>query len=158
MTPFTWRLGGAGLLLAVAFSAGWAVNGWRLQSASQQAEIQRQADAVQAECEHRRTDTLRQTNLIEAQNAQTKRIQTLATHLAAVRAESVGLRDDFTDLHAQLPAESAPASANHWAALAELLRAVEAGAIRLSERGADIAGKADGHASDALMFQQGWPK
>jgi len=144
-------------VLATCFGAGWSVNGWRIHSQNQAQELQRRTDAAQAERENRRTETLRNTNVIEAQNAQAKRTQTLALAAAAARTESDGLRSDIAAARAELPSRAPDACPDYRAAANELLGTVEAGAARLSQRGADIAAKADGHASDAKTLTDSWP-
>lgn len=149
---------GIAAVLAVTFAGGWSVNGWRIHSETQAQELQRRTDATQAERENRRTETLRNTNVIEAQNAQAKRTQTLALAAAAARTESDGLRSDIAAARAELPSRAPDACPDYAAATDGLLDAVAAGVTRLSAVGADIAAKANGHASDAMTLQQAWPK
>ena len=145
-------------VLATCFGAGWSVNGWRIHSQNQAQELQRRTDAAQAELENRATEHRRSTNVIEAQNAQAKRTQTLALAAAAARTESDGLRDDLATARAGLPSPAPDASGNNPSAESRLLDTMAAGIERLSQRGEEIARAANGHASDTLTLQQAWPK
>lgn len=114
------------------------------------ATIQQQALAAAQEDDNRKLESKRQTNVIEAQNAQTKRNQGLQVAAAGARTESDGLRDDLAAIRASLPSTTGDASSNAASAAAGLL--AECGAAYQV-----LAGKADGHYSDALTLRQAWP-
>ncbi len=145
-------------VLATCFGAGWQVNGWRKDSATQAEALARAAQAAQAERENRATEHRRSTNVIEAQNAQARRAQALQAAANSARDESDRLRDDLHAARAELSSRSPDACADNAAAASRLFDAMEAGVTRLSERGAEIARAANGHASDTLTLQQAWPK
>ena len=113
--------------------------------------IQQQALAAAQEADNRRLEAKRQTNVIEAQNAQTKRTQGLQVAAAGARAESLGLRDTIATIRASLSSTPGDASSNAASAAAGLL--AECGAAYQ-----ELAGASDGHYSDTLMLQQAWPK
>lgn len=154
----TLKLAGAALAIAAAFASGWSVNGWRIHSATQAQELARSEQAIQDERENRRTESLRQKNVIEAQNAQNKRNQGLALDAAANRSAVAGLSGDLEAVRAELSGRTGDACPDYAAAADQLLGAVETGVARLSQRGADIAAKADGHASDYQTLADGWAK
>lgn len=145
-------------VLATCFGAGWSVNGWRKDSATQAEALARAAQAAQAERENRATEHRRSTNVIEAQNAQARRAQALQAAANSARDESDRLRDDLATARAELPSRANDACPDYAAAADQLLGAVETGVARLSQRGADIAAKADGHASDYQTLADGWAK
>ena len=160
-------------ILASTFGAGWQVNGWRIHSATQaeareraeqadQENRERAAQSAQAERENRTTESRRSTNVIEAINAQTHRAHILQAAAADSRTAANSLRDELNAArhadHADLPRTNGDASADHASSADRLLDAMEAGVTRLSERGAEIARAANGHASDTLTLQQAWPK
>lgn len=114
-------------------------------------KLQQQQVAAAQETENRRLESKRQTNVIEAQNASTKRIQGLQVAAAGVRAESDGLRRDLDANTANL-SRATPDACRKYAA------AVNAVLGDLEKAGGGVAEKADGHASDSLTLQQAWPK
>lgn len=103
------------------------------------------------ERENARNASLRQTNVIEAVNAQTKRTQSLAASAAAARTESDGLRDDLAAVRAALPSATPDASRDAAATSGELLN-------QCARAYQELASKADSHASDTLTLQSAWPK
>lgn len=145
-------------VLATCFGAGWQVNGWRKDSATQAEALARAAQAAQAERENRATEHRRSTNVIEAQNAQARRAQALQAAANSARDESDRLRDDLATARAGLPSPAPDASGNNPSAESRLLDTMAAGIERLSQRGEEIARAANGHASDTLTLQQAWPK
>lgn len=107
--------------------------------------------SVAAEQENRRMESLRAGKVIEAQNAQTKRTQTLQASAAGARSELDRLRDYVATIPANLPSTAGDAGGNPASAapglLAECSRAYQ-----------ELAAKADGHYSYTLTLQQAWPK
>lgn len=134
----------AGLFLYRAGAAGVRVK-WDA------AIIAQQAQAAAQEADNRKLENKRQTNVIEAQNAQTKRTQTLQVAAAGARAESVSLRNDIAAIRAKLPSTPGDASSNAISTAANLLSDC-ASAYQ------ELAGRADGHYSDTLTLEQAWPK
>lgn len=123
------------------------------------AEKLAQADAVRAaEQELRATESRRQSNVIEAQNAQTQRNRTLQADADRTRSERDGLHNTLAALGRSLPIATADAGSHNACAARELFDALGAGIERLAATGADIARAADGHSSDTLTLQQAWPK
>lgn len=151
MNPRLW-----GVVIAAAILAFLGVFIFRAGAASTQvkwdkADRERTALAAEQEAENRKLEAKRQTNVIEAQNAQAKRTQTLQASAAGARSELDRLRDAVASIPADLPSTAGNAGSNPASAapglLAECSRAYQ-----------ELAAKADGHFSDALTLQQAWPK
>jgi uncharacterized protein YgfB (UPF0149 family) len=137
--------------VAVAFSAGWLVNGWRLgeqiahiETEQAQAELSAALAAGIKEAEWTK-------NLEDARNAATKREQTLRRAAAGARDVSDGLRADLAELRRQLPDLAAEAVRQRADTLAELFN-------QCQEDYRSVAEKADRHASDVQTLEQGWPR
>ena len=141
------------LIAAFASGAGvWKVQDWRWTSKTQSEEIVRQKAVLDAEQENRRIESKRQSNVIEAQNAATKREANLRSDLAAATRAGDGLRDTLYSFRStKLPSAAPDACRRYAAALAELLEDVE-------REGREAATEAQGHAIDSLKFQESWPK
>lgn len=116
------------------------------------------AQALAAERENRATESRRQINVTESLNAQT--IRARALQAAAARSDSAAdsLRNTLAAVTSELPRTPDDASTQHCAADPELLGILEAGIGRLASTGAGLAREAGSHASDSLMYQQGWPR
>lgn len=107
--------------------------------------------ALVDEKENRKLETLRQTRVIEAQNENTKRFQASQVAIAVRDAGSQRLRDDLAAIRADMSSASAEACRARIATLTAVLADMEL-------EGGRMAARAQGHAADALMFEQGWPK
>ena len=68
-----------------------------------------------------------------------------------LRATNGGLRNELAVARGQLSSASCDSVRNRTAALTDVFE-------QCASRYSDLAGKADGHASDALMFEKAWPK
>ena len=134
----------AGLFLYRAGAAGVRVK-WDASI------IEQQKFAAAQEADNRKLENKRQTNVIEAQNEQTKRTQTLQVAAAGARAESVSLRDTIAAIRAKLPSTPGDAASNAASTAANLLGECAAAYQ-------ELAGRADGHASDTLTLEQAWPQ
>lgn len=97
-------------------------------------------------------DTIRlQTAKDDAIKAAAVRQTALARDAAAVRTERDGLRDELAAARQQLPNAACPAVREYAATVNQLFGACTA---ELES----VARQADGHASDALMLLDAWPK
>lgn len=136
---------------AIAFSAGWLVNGWRKDATL--AEWQR----TQAEAELASTlaagvkEAEWIKNLEDARNEATQRETRLRVAAAGARDVSDGLRADLAELRRQLPDLAAETVRQRADTLAELFDQCQA-----DYRG--MAEKADRHASDVQTLTDAWPK
>jgi hypothetical protein len=158
MFPFSPTLWVALIAAVMSFGAAWQTQEWRWESKTQAAEIERQHAAAEDERENRANERRRSTNVIEAQNANARRTQILVADASASRASVDGLRSDLYASRAELSSRTTDSCPDSLAATDQLLQTVGDGIDRLAGAGARIAGEADGHASDSLMYQQGWPK
>lgn len=99
----------------------------------------------------RARETELQTQLQVAQNEARKREADLAIAADSARAERDGLRDELTTISDRLSRASADS-------LRQYARTANAVLQECTDRYSELARKADGHASDALMLTQGWPR
>jgi uncharacterized iron-regulated membrane protein len=151
LNPRVWLALGLAALLAFVLAFTYRAGKASVRADWQAETIQRQESARQAEQENRRIESARQSKVIEATNAATKRNQVLQASAADARAELGSLRRDLDTISADLPSASADACRRYAAAANSVLR-------NLAESGAGIAAKADEHSSDSLMLQDAWPK
>lgn len=84
--------------------------------------------------------------------------QDLDRSLRDLRTTAAGLRGDFAGLPARIERAAQPALAEYAAACTAVFEDMAAAGGRLAERGGDIARKAEGHAADAGLMYQAWPK
>lgn len=153
------------LLLVLAFAAGWVVNGWRadsrvaqLEQAQASAELQQtqQAVADMAGFQKGFNDALANFQRTQQSNAQAQ--QDLGRLLLDLRSTTAGLRGDFASLPARIERANRGTLAEYASTCTAVFEAMAAGGQRLAERGADIAAKAEGHAADARLMLEAWPK
>lgn len=90
-------------------------------------------------------------NYLEAINEAKQREVKLAASLAAANRTADGLRVQLTEAHSRLSAATCQTVREYAATVNELFGEC-VGAYQ------GMAGQADGHASDALMLQEAWPK
>ena len=139
------------IAVALAFGAGWQVQDWRWTSKTQAQEIERHRLALESTREARRIEAARSLNIQEAQNAATIQRRALLADADSARTESDRLRGDIAAIAGRLPSESESARTEHARAAGELL-------TECSRGYQELAGKADGHASDAVMVLGAWPR
>lgn len=137
--------------LAVGALGTWRVQEWRWTANTQKADNLRLQKAQEAERENRNIESARQRNVVEAQNAAVNRGIQLQVAAGAARSESERLRNDLDAITADLPRRTDAAVRQYAAAANAVLDQCQRAFV-------DLAGKADGHASDALTLQQAWPK
>lgn len=141
----------AGLLgAALAATAAWQVQGWRYGGQIARIEAAQVQQAETAVREALAKTQVMQHKKDEALHEATKRAQRHAAAAAAARADADGLRDELATARDQLPG-AACASVRQHAATVNQLFAQCAGVVE------GLARQADGHAADALMFEQAWP-
>ena len=154
-----------GLLLVLAFAAGWAVNDWRadahiakLELAQTSQELQQTRQAVQDlhSTQQGFRDALSNFQQTQRTNAQSQ--QDLGKLLLDLRSTTAGLRGDFADLPARIEHANRGALAEYASTCTAVFETMAAGGQRLAERGGDIAAKAEGHAADAGLIREAWPK
>lgn len=159
------KLIAAAVVLAGAFAAGWVTQGWRMdlkleQQAHQQtgAELAgaQQAITDMAGFQKGFNDAL--SNFQQTQQANAGAQADLGRLLLDLRSTTAGLRGDFAKLPERISAAAQPALAEYATTCTAVFEAMAGAGSRLAERGAGIAAKADGHAADARLISEGWPK
>lgn len=153
------------LALAFSFGAGWVVNGWRadasiakLELAQASAELQQtqQAVADMAGFQKGFNDALANFQRTQQSNAQAQ--QDLGRQLLDLRSITAGLRGDFSGLPARLERANRATLAEYASTCTDVFEAMAAGGQRLVEAGGELARKAEGHATDARLISDSWPK
>lgn len=133
--------------LVLAGAGGYRAGKHRTQAQWDAEKVAQLNQARETERENRTIESKRQANVIDAQNAATKRLAALQAD--AVRSSAVvsSLRDTIRTTTANLPSRTAAAVRQYATAAAQLL-------AECSDRYSELAAKADGHATDSLMLQQ----
>ena len=137
-----------GGVAVAAFSAGFMVNGWRLnaqiaeiEAANSKAVAEATAKAMDDRMQRKKDDALKQAQQAALANARSA---------DAARAERDGLRDQLDTAASNLPGATCTAARDYGATATTILG--ECGAAL-----EDLARKADGHALDARTLIQSWP-
>lgn len=148
----------AAVLLATAFAAGWAVNGWRadariakleLAQSSKELQTTQQAVAAMASFQKGFNDALSDFQHTQQENVLAQ--QDLGRLLLDLRSTTAGLRGDFAGLPSRLEHASRDALAEYASTCSAVFEAMAAGGQRLAEAGGELARKAEGHAADVKM-------
>lgn len=153
-----------GLLLVLAFAAGWVVNGWRADARIARVELTQTSKELQ-QTQQAAQDLIKTqqgfanalSNFQQTQKANAQSQADLGKLLLDLRSTTAGLRGDFADLPARIERSNSSALAEYAAACTGVFEAMAAGGGRLAEAGAAIAAKAEGHAADARLMEQAWP-
>lgn len=155
----------AAVAAAIGFGAAWAYQGNRYdltveklkhQATSNQLAGVNQAVQDMAGFQKGLNDALANFQATSRSNAAAQ--QDLDRTLRDLRTTTAGLRGDFAGLPARIERAAQPALAEYAAACTAVFEDMAAGGGRLAERGGDLARKAEGHAADAGLMQQAWPK
>lgn len=136
---------------ALAGIGAWRVQEWRWKSNTQAREIATLKEQSEANAENRRLEQRRQSMVMEANNARTKREETLRRDAAGVRTELAGLRDDLAQSAANLPGATCDAVRKRVTAAENVFE-------QCAGRYSGLAETAGRHASDSLMYQEAWPR
>ncbi|WP_157900155.1 hypothetical protein [Rhodoferax koreensis] len=152
LSPKTWiALGLAAFLIfthAFIYRAGKA----SVRADWDRSTIAQQQAAASAESENRRLETLRQSRVIEAQNAATKRTQAFQAAYLAVDAERRRLLDlASAPTASNVPGQPEAAGDRATASIRSVLGACTAEVQELGRA-------ADQHASDVKMLLEAWPR
>jgi hypothetical protein len=113
-------------------------------------KLEWQAAVAQTDRESRKMEQLRQSRVDEAARMASGRDRDIRADAARSRLMLVGLRDDL-DAVKRASAQSLDAATKSVAALSDVFQ-------QCSRAYSELAEVADRHASDSLMYQQGWPK
>ena len=92
----------------------------------------------------------------QQRNAATQ--QNLDRSLRDLRGATAGLRGDFAGLPQRIAAAAQPALAEYASACTAVFEQLAAAGGRLAEGGADLARAAEGHAADARLMREAWPR
>ena len=130
----------------ISATGAWQIQGWRLGSQIEELRAARALDTAEA----RRFEAARNRNVVEAQNAATKRAQAATVAAASASAAAGGLRDDLAA--ARAASEQSAASRDQYATAVSGLLAECGDAL------AGMARKAQGHADDVRTLMQAWPR
>ncbi|PJO39815.1 hypothetical protein CTI10_001075 [Delftia acidovorans] len=84
--------------------------------------------------------------------------QDLDRSLRDWRSTLAGMRGDFAGLPERIAGAAQPALAQYATTCTAVLQELADRGGRMAERGADIARAADGHAADAALMRDSWPK
>lgn len=154
-----------GLLLMLAFSAGWLVSSWkadahiaRIELAQVSKDLQQMTQAAidMSKTQKGFHDALQTFQGTQQDNAKAQ--QDLGRVLLDLRSTTAGLRGDFAGLPARLNSANRAALSEYAATCSAVFESVAAGGQRLAEAGSGISAKAEGHAADARLIQEAWPK
>lgn len=149
----TFLTGIAPRLIAVVlvFYAGWTVQGWRKQTLIDGLELAqaRQLEAMHAQAlaDYQRMEVVKDGAIKQAK----KRAAQNAAAAAAATRTADGLRSDLASMSARIQSATSTTAAEYATTSAELLGECAAAVT-------DMAAAADGHATDALMMLEAWPR
>lgn len=145
MNPYV--IGGVAV---AAFSAGFMVNGWRLNAQISEIEAANSKAVAEATAKAMDESTRMQRKKDDALKQAQQAALANARSADAARAERDGLRDQLDTAASNLPGATCAAARDYGAAATAVLG--ECGAAL-----EDLARKADGHALDARTLIQSWP-
>ena len=151
LSPRLWLA--IGLAVILAASHGFAYKSGRAALRAQwDAEKALQLkQTLELQSQYRQKEQEHAQRLSDAQQAARKRENLLQSQLATLRVSADSLRDDLATYRSQLPSASCDAVRVYADSVTELFS-------QCSRAIGDLAGKADGHAGDALTLQQAWPR
>lgn len=138
------------LIVVVALAALWGYGRHERGLGYSDAQNEYAQRALLASQEARKRELALQNKLQEAQNESRNREAALTAAADRARAELDGLRDELATLGDRLSSATADS-------LRKYARAANAVLAECTDRYSKLAQKADQHASDSLMLQQGWP-
>lgn len=150
---------------AVAGAGAWTVQGQRYglqieQLKHQQTSVElagtRQAVRDMARLQNGLTDALHNFQAASQRNAAAQ--QSLDRSLRDLRGTTASLRGDFAALPERIAGAAQPALAQYASTCTAVLAELADRGARLAERGAAVARAADGHAADAALMRDAWPK
>ncbi|BDR10666.1 hypothetical protein CTR2_R40040 [Comamonas thiooxydans] len=147
-----------GLLLVFAFAMGWLVSGWRagekiarIELAQSSKELQQTQQTIKQLDKTQKDFSNALSNFQKTQQVNAQSQADLGKLLLDLRSTTAGLRSDFANLPARIERASGHALAEYAATCSAVFEEMAAGGQRLSEAGAGISAKADGHAADAQL-------
>jgi len=145
MNPYV--IGGVAV---AAFSAGFMVNGWRLNAKISEIEAANSKAVAEATTKAMDESTRMQRKKDDALKQAQQAALANARSADAARVERDGLRDQLNTAASNLPGATCTSARDYGATATAILG--ECGAAL-----EDLARKADGHALDARTLIQSWP-
>ena len=159
------HLGAAGAALAIGAGGAWWIQGQRYGLQIEQLQHQQTSAALastqkavadMAGFQKGLTDALANFQATGQRNAAAQ--QDLDRSLRELRTATAGMRGDFAGLPERIAGAAQPALAQYATTCTALLEGLAERGERMAERGADLARAADGHAADAALMLNAWPK
>lgn len=150
---------------AIAASGAWWAQGARYgqqierlkhQATATQLEGATQAVQDMADFQKGFDNALATFQTTQQRNAQAQ--QDLGRLLLDLRGTTAGLRSDFAGLPQRIAAAAQPALAEYASTCTAVFQELADRGARMAERGEGIARAADGHAADARLMQDAWPR
>jgi predicted nucleic acid-binding Zn-ribbon protein len=140
------------LVAALLGAAGaWQIQDWRYNARIQSMQAEFTKTVAAAERDAQEQERRLNSQIQEARDAAAKREQDLRRDSDTLRSELDGLRNEAADAGRKLPRNPAcPSSAR----AATAIKLFEQCAVEYEK----MARHAQGHANDALMLQEAWPK
>lgn len=148
--PSWWKLAAAALALWLAFTAGWAVQGWRKDAVLQQWLAAAAQAGREAEAAARKKEAALTQQLEEARHAAVKREETLRRDAGAARDAADGLRGELAAIRRSLPGLAADAVRQYADTLADVFGAC-------TDRYRELAEEAGRVESDRQTLMDAWP-
>ena len=137
--------------ILVLLAGLWKIHHMGYVSGKAEVKAEWQAESTKAQAEARKREQELSTKATEAINAARKRETANRTAANNAAAESDRLRDTLAARERDLAQSTASACLEYVTTANSVLRELEA-------EGRGLAEKADGHASDALVCVQAWPR
>jgi len=165
ISPLSTHLAAAIAALAIGAGGAWWTQGQRYGLQLEQmrhrqttAELNttRQAVTDMAGFQKGLTDALATFQATGQRNAAAQ--QDLDRSLRELRTATAGMRGDFAGLPERIAGAAQPALAQYASTCTALLEGLADRGGRMAERGAELARAADGHAADAELMLDAWPK
>lgn len=159
------HLAAAGAALVIGASGAWWTQAQRyglqierLQHQQTSAELDSTQQAVRdmAGFQKGLTDALAAFQATGQRNQAAQ--QDLDRSLRELRTATASMRGDFADLPERIAGAAQPALAQYASTCTAVLQELADRGGRMAERGADIARAADGHAADARLMSDAWPR
>lgn len=155
----------AGVALTVGASSAWWAQGNRyelqiakIKQESTNQNLQRANRAIEEMAGFQKGLTNALSNFQEENRVNAQAQQALGALIVDVRGTAAGLRGDFAKLPDRITAAARPALAEYASTCTAVFEAMAAAGGRLAESGAGIAHQAEGHAADARLMQEAWPR
>ncbi|MCB4786028.1 hypothetical protein LGR64_07070 [Delftia sp. Lp-1] len=165
ISPISTHLAAATAALAIGAGGAWWTQGQRYglqleqlrhQQTTAELTSTKQAAHDMAGFQKGLTDALANFQATGQRNAAAQ--QNLDRSLRELRTATAGMRGDFAGLPERIAGAAQPALAQYASTCTAVLQELADRGGRMAERGADIARAADGHAADAALMRNAWPK